>query len=36
VSDIRWFEKAEMKRLIVEHPEQFTPGAAEVIKRYYS
>lgn len=36
VSDIRWFEKSELKQSITEHPEQFTPGAAEVIRRYYS
>ena len=35
VSEVKWFPISEVKRLIAENPDNFTPGMAEVFKRYY-
>jgi isopentenyl-diphosphate delta-isomerase type 1 len=36
VSDVKWFDRSELRQAIADHPEQFTPGVAEVISRYYA
>jgi 16S rRNA (adenine1518-N6/adenine1519-N6)-dimethyltransferase len=35
VEDIKWYEVDELKSLIEQMPEQFTPSLRETIKRFY-
>lgn len=35
VEDIKWYELDELKRLIQQTPEQFTPSFRETINRFY-
>lgn len=36
VSDTRWYELSELKQLMQEDPDSFTPGFIELITRYYN
>lgn len=33
---VRWFSLTEAKKLVAEHPEQFTDGVPDAFERYYS
>lgn len=35
VTELRWFDMVEAKRLIASNPDNFTPGLVEVVKRFY-
>ncbi len=36
VDDTKWYTLADLKSLIQQHPEQFTPVFREIIDRFYS
>jgi hypothetical protein len=33
ISEVRWFTPAELKRLVIEHPDQMTEGLRMVLDR---
>lgn len=35
VSEVKWFSKSELKRLVQENPELCTNGVIDVVERYY-
>lgn len=33
IAEVRWFTRAEIEKMLAEHPEQVTDGVREVIQR---